>query len=225
MPKQIKQDKVESDITENIEKDNASTEVIELNSEVINKAFDDLQSSTKIFKLLSEKKNKKEFNFEDINVTSQKLNDTLNSIETLSRLSSIIVKYQSKILQKRNIFRKKDNTNSEPRKPSGFTKPMDVPDKFKEFFNKNILSAKETELKEKYGTNFNINDQHPRTTLTGIIFAYIRSKELYVEAQPGEKINKRIVKLDKPLKELFNVEDGEINGFKDFQKYMGSLYV
>ena len=132
--------------------------------------------------------------------------------------------WRYKIISKRKSFKKKDNINAEPRKPSGFTKPMDVPPNFKNFFSKNILITEDPVLKEKYGENFNINDQHPRTTLTGIVFAYIRSKELYTQPKAGEKLNKRLIRLDQPLKELFNVTNNEINGFKDFQTHMGNLY-
>lgn len=219
----INNEEINNDINNEITNEITNTDQ-ELNNEIIEQAFNGLQNNIQVFKMLCEKKNKKEFNFEDINVTSQKLNDILNGIEVLSKLSTTIVKYQQKIIQKRSFFKKRDNTNSEPRKPSGFTKPMDVPSKFIDFYNKHILPSTQEELKAKYIDNFNINDQHPRTTLTGIIFAYIRAKELY-SSVPGEKINKRLIKLDIPLKELFNVQDGDINGFKDFQKHMGSLYV
>ena len=225
----IKISKVSSDIDESNDEiiedeQKQKKESIELSNEIIDKSFEELQSSITVFKALCEKKNKKEFNFEDINITSQKLNDILCSIEILSKLSVTISKYQQKIISKRSFFRKKDNTNSEPRKPSGFTKPMDVPQNFKDFFSKNILTSDNLVLKEKYGSNFNINDQHPRTTLTGIICAYIRSKELYTQPKPGEKLNKRLIKLDQPLKDLFIVTNNEINGFKDLQTHMGNLY-
>jgi hypothetical protein len=221
--------KVSSDIDESNddiieEEQKQKKESIELSNEIITKSFEDLQNSISVFKALCEKKNKKEFNFEDIDVTSQKLNDILCSIEILSKLSVTISKYQQKIISKRKSFKKKDNINAEPRKPSGFTKPMDVPPNFKNFFSKNILITEDPVLKEKYGENFNINDQHPRTTLTGIVFAYIRSKELYTQPKAGEKLNKRLIRLDQPLKELFNVTNNEINGFKDFQTHMGNLY-
>jgi hypothetical protein len=221
--------KVSSDVEESNddiieEEQKQKKESVELSTDIITKSFEDLQSSISVFKALCEKKNKKEFNFEDIIVTSQKLNDILSSIEVLSKLSVTISKYQQKIISKRNYFRKKDNPNAEPRKPSGFTKPVDVPENFKKFFTKNILITDDPILKEKYGGTFDINQQHPRTTLTGIVFAYIRSKELYTQPKEGEKLNKRLIKLDQPLKELFNVTNNEINGFKDFQTHMGNLY-
>lgn len=211
---------IEEQVEEQVEKQ--KKEIIELNNVIIDKAFDGLQENMNIFKALCEKKNKKEYNFEDIDIVTQRLMEVLNSIQTLSNLSVVISKYQQKLMSKRK-FKRKD-LGAEPRKPSGFTKPLDVPQNFKEFFNKHIKTSEDQLLKDKYGTNFDINEQHPRTTLTGIIFSYIRSKELYAEPKEGDKLNKKLIKLDDPLKKLFKVSDGQINGFKDFQTHMGTLY-
>ena len=87
------------------------------------------------------------------------------------------------------------------------------------------MNSTKEELKQKYNSSiFNINDEHPRTTLTGIIFAYVRAEQLF-EIINNDGKEKRLIKINKPLKDLFGVNDEDIKEFKNFQKYMSSLYV
>lgn len=194
---------------------------VELSSELVEQTFDSVDKSMNIFKQLLDKKLKKEISFADSEVINQKINVIFTWVETLTKLGLNLNKLSSKMKNKRT---NKKTDSSEPRKLSGFTKPVDVPEKFKTFFVNNILKASEPELKEKFGegSGFNINELHPRTTITKIIFTYIRSKELYVENNENQL--KKLIKLDTPLKDLFDFKEDTISGFKDFQKYLGILY-
>jgi len=177
-----------------------TTDDIELSTELVEKTFEDLNKLMQVFKLLLDKKLKKEITFDKYETVAQKINDALVGAETLTKFCLVLNKLSTKMKNKRT---NKKVDSSEPRKLSGFTKPVEVPERFKGFFLNYIANASEPELKERFGkeTSFNINDLHPRTTLTKIIFTYIRSKELYVENE--ENNGKKLIKLDKPLKELF----------------------
>jgi len=144
-----------------------------------------------------------------------KLTEIRSEILKLERGQASVLKQYNKLVTKRlKQTNKRRNVSDTPKEPTGFIKATEVPDKFKEFFNKHI--------KSDY-PEFNINENQPRTSITKMIYAYVRKNDLY-EKKDDDTSNKRVIMPDDILKKLFSMNTDEIITFNNFQTYMCRMY-
>jgi hypothetical protein len=136
-----------------------------------------------------------------------------SEIQKLERSYAGIFKQYNKLITKKlKQTNKRKNVSDTPKEPTGFIKAKPVPSIFKEFFNKNLKSD---------FPDFNIDENQPRTSITKMIYHYIRKYDLYTTKD--DKVNKREIQLNDVLKKLFSTED-DIITFNNFQTYMCNIY-
>ena len=104
--------------------------------------------------------------------------------------------------------KKSERDPNKPTKKSGFNKETNVPENIRNFLNNYC------------NDDFRINDDElkARTWVTKAIYNYIHSKEL------SDKDNGRIIKADKPLGELFGIDNGSEIHFESFQTLLSNAY-
>jgi hypothetical protein len=128
--------------------------------------------------------------------------------------------------------RKVKHINQDNTIKKGLARKIPVPKKFKVFYNKYV--KKDPVFLEKFNeiwnfndgqlVIFNINKDQPRTTITKIIYWYIARHELYQKNDKGVITDKRKMKPDKALTELFDIKDGEELKMYNFQSYLNRMY-
>lgn len=169
------------------------------------------------------KKTKKvEFNCETIEEAYTEMNKVDLEIEQKLRYRKAVCKTYQKLVAKQQKQTKKRRSHSSDgqKEATGFIKAKPVPEKFKEFYEKNLKNM------DKFSDlfpNFNASVNQPRTDITKMVYHYIRTNELYKKKDDGT-LDRRSVKPDKILCELFNISEGENIGFNNFQTYVSRLY-
>jgi hypothetical protein len=143
-------------------------------------------------------------------------------IKTLIKYRDAVLKATEKstFKQLKQNKKRRSNENSVPREANGFVKPKTIPQKFKDFYESNLKDC--AGFSELFA-NFDINVDVPRTNVTKMIYHYIRTNSLYNKKEDGT-LDKRSIKPNSVIKNLFDLEDGENVTFNNFQTYMNRLY-
>jgi len=143
-------------------------------------------------------------------------------IKTLMKYRDAVLKATEKstFKQLKQNKKRRSNENSVPREANGFVKPKTIPQKFKDFYESNLKDC--AGFSELFA-NFDINVDVPRTNVTKMIYHYIRTNSLYNKKEDGT-LDKRSIKPNSVIKNLFDLEDGENVTFNNFQTYMNRLY-
>ena len=97
--------------------------------------------------------------------------------------------------------RRSSNKSGEKKDPSGFNKPQAVPIEFHE---------------QPWGCT--PDQELPRTVLTKMVYDYIKDHNLQAEE------DRRVIKPDETLRNLFHLKTSDTLEFKNFQTYMARLY-
>jgi hypothetical protein len=214
MPKQTnvkKNNKVE-EIEEEIE-EIEETEEIEVEEE----------ENEEVEEVENKKKSKKiEYVSESIEESMEETDRIIDGMERLVKELKAVQKVAKKQYQKKSksIKKRKENNPDMPKKAAGFIKAKFIPDKFKRFYEKHLKDDKT--FTDKF-PEFNIEVDQKQTDITKIIYNYIRTNDLYEKNEDGTS-NKRAIKPDKSLIELFIIGEGETIGFNNFQTYIKRLY-
>lgn len=204
------EDMIEDDDAEQI--DDAEQE-----DEIDNDGDDDIDTSKKLIKhetaeeILSK--------LTELDVEIDKLVKQFNEFtKRRKQLFNQFCKENKKELKKNKKRKSKNNDNT--KEATGFVKAIPVPKKFADFYNKHLASN--DEIKKTF-ESFEPNGSAPRTEITKMIYAYIRSNELYGKKEDGT-LNKREIVPDENLRILFGANKNDIIGFSNFQSYITRLY-
>lgn len=170
------------------------------------------------------KKSKKvELSFDSADDALAKLLELDTDIEQAMKTRKAVFRIYQKLMQKqlKQSSKKRRNANSDnPKEATGFIKAKPVPEKFKTFVNKNLKNNQS--FKEAF-PNLDLSTDNPRTMITRIIYHYIKSNDLYNKEEDGS-LNKRKIKPDEALKELFSIDNDETLVFNNFQTFVSRLY-
>ena len=175
---------------------------------------------------------KQEFTFESCSECMREMTDTIKQIESSFKTLKLLEKHLEKLMNKELKKKNKRHRNPDVQKEAtGFTKPDILPEKFKRFYLDHIKDNKDYEA---FSSNFDLDEKHARTTLTKIIYAYIRNNNLYdsktvrneKDGSESSVLDKRSIKPNSVIKNLFDIESGDNSmiTFKLFQTYMSRLY-
>jgi hypothetical protein len=175
---------------------------------------------------------KQEFTFESCSECMREMTDTIKQIESSFKTLKLLEKHLEKLMNKELKKKNKRHRNPDVQKEAtGFTKPDVLPEKFKRFYLEHIKDNKDYEA---FSSNFDLDEKHARTTLTKIIYAYIRNNNLYdsktvrneKDGSESSVLDKRSIKPNSVIKNLFDIESGDNSmiTFKLFQTYMSRLY-
>jgi hypothetical protein len=175
---------------------------------------------------------KQEFTFESCSECMREMTDTIKQIESSFKTLKLLEKHLEKLMNKELKKKNKRHRNPDVQKEAtGFTKPDVLPEKFKRFYLDYIKDNKDYEA---FSSNFDLDEKHARTTLTKIIYAYIRNNNLYdsktvrneKDGSESSVLDKRSIKPNSVIKNLFDIESGDNSmiTFKLFQTYMSRLY-
>jgi len=185
-----------------------------------------------------------ESSFEDNQREIQRIQ---NEIVQLNKKIQILLKDQVKSFNKikKSIKKKKNKKTENKRKPSGFETPVIIPELFLEFIKNGIdtTSFSEKKLTELGELNLTNTSMIPRSLITGTVYDYIKTKELYMEPQDITELvtrypelkdhfknanttekNKRFPQVDDAIRKLFTLQENEILTFYNFQKYITRLF-
>jgi chromatin remodeling complex protein RSC6 len=161
------------------------------------------------------KSRKSEYHSENIEETFAELSKTDQEIDNLYKHRKSVFKTYIKLINKmlKTTKKTKKMSQKKDRESTGFIRAKTVPQKFIDFYEANLKDS--SKFKESFN-DFNIAEDQPRTTLTKAIYCYIREHNLYEQDDEG-KYNRRNIKPDNNLSELFCIKDGETIEFKTFQ--------
>lgn len=171
----------------------------------------------------TKKSKKTELSFDSSDDALSKLLELDSEIEQAIKTRKIVFKQYQKLMQKqlKQSSKKRRNNNSDnPKEATGFVKAKPVPDKFKTFYNKYLKSSQS--FKEAF-PKFDISVDNPRTEITRIIYNYIKTNNLYNKNDDGA-FNKREIKPDEAVRELFSIDTNDTIVFNNFQTYVSRLY-
>jgi hypothetical protein len=165
----------------------------------------------------------------------------------LIKKMQILEKEQNKSFKKisKSIRKKRKNKTETKRKPSGFETPVKIPELFLEFIVNGLETKSFSEKKSLELGEFSLtrDSMIPRSLITGTVYDYIKTRELYMEPQEIQDIvarfpelkehfknanttekNKRFPHVDNAIRKLFTLEENEILTFYNFQKYVTRLF-
>jgi chromatin remodeling complex protein RSC6 len=126
--------------------------------------------------------------------------DSLSSLKEMKSLAKELMSEYRKDVKKAKRSKRSKSSSNPNKEPSGFNKPTPVPEKIREFLG----LEEDAEL--------------PRTQVTKRLYDYIKDNGLQDES------DKRTIKPNDELRELFDLEDGDTIEFKNFQSHMKRLY-
>lgn len=193
-----------------------STVEVAVTSEVVNQG-DDIDEVVEEFDEsgLSKRKKRDLLNVKQSQDLLSEIELTFSEINSLQRKMVTLIK-QFKSAYQRDIKnvrgRKSTGQKGSSRATSGFVSKKPVPKAFKEFYNSSLKELK---------PEFNPNEDQPRTTLTGLIYDYIRHNSLYLKKSDGS-FDKRVIVPDAALRSLFNT--GDQITFESFQSHLSNIY-
>lgn len=118
--------------------------------------------------------------------------------------------------------KKKRNTEKKDKQPAGFNKAKPIPEKLMDFFMKNSIvyyvKDKATKKDVEHKASISKGEELPRTLITRYLYGYIKKNNLKDDS------DKRIIKPDKQLRDLFNLDETATINFNNFQSLLGKLY-
>ena len=223
-------------VEESEEEDEEEEEVEEVDEEDVEEAEGDGQtgdeSEAEVVSSKKKKSVKQEFTFENCSECMREMTETIKHIETSFKTLKLLEKHLEKLMNKELKKKNKRHRNPDVQKEAtGFTKPDVLPEKFKRFYLDHIKDNKDYEV---FSSNFDLDEKHARTTLTKIIYAYIRNNNLYdsktvrneKDGSESSVLDKRSIKPNSVIRHLFDIESGDNSmiTFKLFQTYMSRLY-
>ena len=225
--------KVVEIVEESEEEDDDDEEVEEVDEEDVEEVEAQTGDESEAEVVTKKKKSvKQEFTFESCSECMREMTDTIKQIESSFKTLKLLEKHLEKLMNKELKKKNKRHRNPDVQKEAtGFTKPDILPEKFKRFYLDHIKDNKDYEA---FSSNFDLDEKHARTTLTKIIYAYIRNNNLYdsktvrneKDGSESSVLDKRSIKPNSVIKNLFDIESGDNSmiTFKLFQTYMSRLY-
>lgn len=225
--------KVVEIVEESEEEDDDDEEVEEVDEEDVEEVEAQTGDESEAEVVTKKKKSvKQEFTFESCSECMREMTDTIKQIESSFKTLKLLEKHLEKLMNKELKKKNKRHRNPDVQKEAtGFTKPDVLPEKFKHFYLEHI---KDNTDYEAFSSNFDLDEKHARTTLTKIIYAYIRNNNLYdsktvrneKDGSESSVLDKRSIKPNSVIKNLFDIESGDNSmiTFKLFQTYMSRLY-
>ena len=138
------------------------------------------------------------------------------------RLQKEADRFYSKTAKEAKSKNKKKNTDAN-RKLTGFGIKVLIPDKFFKFIKYGLTNNLFTQDKTTFVNTLNLHSDSlvNRTFFTGVVYDYINNLNLH----PGN--DRRIIKPDEHIKELFTMTDTEVEAyinFQNFQTYTSRLF-
>ena len=170
----------------------------------------------------SNKSKKVEYNNENLDESIAEFTDVSEKLKDLLKYHEAVRKNTFKLVEKlqKQLKKRKPNTTDSLKEKTGFRKDITVPSKFVEFYEANLKDDEGFALKYP---DFDINAVHARTFITGVIYYYIKTNQLYEKDEAGN-FKKRNIAPDEVLIKLFDIKENEEIRFNNFQSYVTRLY-
>jgi chromatin remodeling complex protein RSC6 len=152
------------------------------------------------------KKKKYEYACETVDEGFLELKNIDSQVEELMKYRKVVFKFTEKLAHKQlkqKGKRRSADSSDKPREANGFIKPKTIPQKFKDFYESKLKTC--AGFAETF-SDFDINVDVPRTTITKMIYHYIKTNELYHTKAGSKELNKRSIKPDAALKTLFDIK-------------------
>lgn len=221
------------EVVEESEDEDEEEEVEEVDEEDVEEVEGQTGDESEVEVVTKKKKTiKQEFTFDSCSECMREMTETIKHIESSFKTLKLLEKHLEKLMNKELKKKNKRHRNPDVQKEAtGFTKPDVLPEKFKRFYLDHI---KDNTDYEAFSSNFDLDEKHARTTLTKIIYAYIRNNNLYdsktvrneKDGTESNVLDKRSIKPNSVIRHLFDIESGDNSmiTFKLFQTYMSRLY-
>ena len=194
---------VEEPVVENEELEEVEeVEGEELEGEEVDEEVEEAEEST------DKKKKKYEYACETVDEGFLELKNIDSQVEELMKYRKVVFKFTEKLAHKQlkqKGKRRSADSSDKPREANGFIKPKTIPQKFKDFYESKLKTC--AGFAETF-SDFDINVDVPRTTITKMIYHYIKTNELYHKKADGT-LNKRSIKPDSALKTLFDIKSND----------------
>jgi chromatin remodeling complex protein RSC6 len=155
------------------------------------------------------KKKKYEYTCETVDEGFGELKNIDSQVEELMKYRKVVFKFTEKLAHKQlkqKGKRRSADSSDKPREANGFIKPKSIPQKFKDFYESKLKTC--AGFAETF-SDFDINVDVPRTTITKMIYHYIKTNELYHTKAGTKELNKRSIKPDSALKTLFDIKSND----------------